>query len=272
MSYTLKSKPDQMEPEQALGITDDRYKNRLGHSVSDLRRRTKIGERWRRLSMLVLMSSAFERFLLGIATAAVNSDPTRTPGFPKRLDGLLLKKYNLNVEQVPLEGLTRGEWSSRIAEYRRLFGDAPSTLLQAESELDRLRKARNAVAHQFAVEARKLSEHTMLVLGARRAAATLPQSLAVSHESVLRWLRCIGEVSDAVDHHLTRDYIGGYESGLIYLEWLQSPSKFEKSVGVTLQGHNKTDTLRFNNMFSELLGNSVGKVYTRSLQAYVDKL
>lgn len=272
LSYSLRSVPGTADPITTLGITDNKFDFRLGHDVDELRERSRTDARWRRLSMLVLLSSAFEKYLVGAASAALDSDPTRSPGFPKRIDGLLLKKYSITFEQPSLQGLVHGEWSSRLALYRRLFGDLPPVLEAAESDLDSLRRIRNRVAHHFGINEHSLSPQGELALGGRRRQVLLPFEASVSHERLVQWMKLLGDVSVAIDRHLTTDFIGGYETAAIYVEWKRNPEKFERSVGITLTGHNKSWERRFGKMLSELIDKPLGYKYPQTLAAYVDRL
>jgi hypothetical protein len=148
-AYVTKGHAREAKPIETLGIADPRFERRLGHNFSELRRRMDVEARWRRLLTLMLVSSAFERFVVSASSAALESDPLRAPGFPKRVDGLLLKKYGLDADLASHVGLVKGEWSKRLAEYRRLFGRVPEGLREVEGDLEKLRKTRNAIAHEF---------------------------------------------------------------------------------------------------------------------------
>ena len=63
---------------------------------------------WQRQSALVLLSSAFERYITVVCTMANASDPLLQPGFPKILDGLLLLKNGIPVPERPLEPWSKG--------------------------------------------------------------------------------------------------------------------------------------------------------------------
>ena len=269
----MKRHPDAADSLVAMSIVDPKYQQRLGHSVAELKRRVKTENRWRRLSILMLASSAFERFMLGTATAAIDSDPTLSPGFPKRVDGLLLKSHGLTVNRPDLQPLVRGAWSKRLASYSELFGEPPRVLRNAEGALEKARVLRNRIAHEFAFNDAGIEEGLSLVLGARRTEVLDPGKAGLSHQALIKLLTIWGEVSDAVDQHLTSDFIGGYETGALYLDWKKTPDAFELSAGITVAYYNKSSPeRRFGNFLSQLLDKPLGNEYTRSLMQFVDAL
>lgn len=273
LAYTLKKHPDEADPITALGVKNPKYENRMGHSIKELRRRVKTESRWRRLSLLMLATAAFERFILGIATAAVDSDPTLSSGFPKRVDGLMLKKYGLQLNRPKLESLIKGEWSSRIAEYRHLFGSVPHVLLDAEGDLEQFRVLRNRVAHQFAFDDSSMENHLRLVLGGRRVEALESSKVGVSHERLIEWLGTLGSVSEAIDAQLNSAFIGGYETAAVYLDWKTQPDAFESSAGLTVAPIKKSSPeRRFASVLSAVLDSPLGGAYPNSVQRYVSAL
>jgi hypothetical protein len=67
-----------------LGLTQELYAKPLGRTTRTYLDKLVVSKRWHRLLTLVIMSSAFERYLTSAATLAIASDPALTPGFPKR--------------------------------------------------------------------------------------------------------------------------------------------------------------------------------------------
>jgi len=273
-SYTIKKLPKTADPMVALSVGDPKFERRLAHSVEALQQNVKLENRWRRLCTLMFASSAFERFVLGLTTAAIDSDPTLTPGFPKHIDGLFMKKHGLRIERPDVSRLVAGPWPSRIARYRSLFKSVPPQLNGAVGELEKLRNSRNGVAHRFAVDESGLTSPLQLVLGARRMQALTSARMAVGHKTLIRWLGILGEVSEAIDSHLNKDFIGGYETAAIYLGWSHRPDAFETAAHITIQPHDKsTQERRFNSLLGQLLnGPRVGPAYSKSVIDYVHRL
>ena len=95
-----------------LGLVQHKYDKPLGHTPQKYAEKLRVSNRWHRLLTLVTLASAFERYLTAVSTIAIASDPVLEPGFPKKIDGLVLAKYNLQAGERPTEPLTKGEWSA----------------------------------------------------------------------------------------------------------------------------------------------------------------
>lgn len=253
------------------------YRGKLGHDVSNLRQRVSTHSRWRKLLTLVMICSALERYTQAIASLAVASDPLLDPGFPKKLDGTLLRKYGKALPSRDLTGLTKGTWGQRIATYKNLFGAVPAQLQHGEGDLEILRKARNKVAHALGVD----DDHGLLnrtfegssldiALGARR--PDLLRHANVSDKKLISFMGTIQKVVDSIDEHLLRQFVGGYELLDLYIDWLADPDGFEKRVGASIQDHKRTHTDRFRNVLGSAFGVRKGARYVSSLESFVGKL
>ncbi|UIN30636.1 hypothetical protein [Microbacterium binotii] len=271
-SFTIKSFPLSDDPMIAL-VAPAKYERRLGHAVEELKRRVKVESRWRRLLVVLLMTSALERYMLAIATAAVSSDPALSPGFPKRVDGALLSKHQLQLERPNLDGLVKGSWSSRIATYKRLFGDVPPALRAATGKLEKLRLVRNRIAHDFGFGSSGLEPHVNVALGARRTASLSAHQSNVGEKTIVDWLQTIGAVSIAVDRHLMENFVGGFETVEIFLSWRRDPDRFEAAADINMASVKKTSELnRFGTALGTLFDRPVGNAYLQSLRTFVDAL
>lgn len=271
-SFTIKKFPETDDPMVSL-TAPVKFERRLGHDVRELKSRVKTEVRWRRLVTVLLMASALERFLLSVATSAVSSDPTLTPGFPKRVDGAILKKYGLRVERPNLQGLVKGTWSSRLATYRRLFGSVPPQLFAVESKLEKLRQVRNRIAHDFGFDATGLEPHINVVLGARRAESLSAHQANIGDKTIMSWMQAIGAASTAIDAHLFREFIGGYEPVELFLSWRPDPDGFEAAADIEMVAVKKSDELnRFGTMLGTLLDRPIGSSAVRSMRDFVDAL
>ena len=97
----------------ALGVSSDKWQ-RVANSVSDFEEKFEVHRRWSTLLTLVLLTSCFENLLANLSEAALASDPLLSPGFPKRVDGLMLLKHGHSMQAMSTELITKGDWSSRI--------------------------------------------------------------------------------------------------------------------------------------------------------------
>jgi hypothetical protein len=158
-------------PASVLKIKSD-ADGRVGHDMAELGRRINSAYSFERLFTLLMAVSALERYVLAISTAAIESDPLRTPGFPKLLDGLLPKKRNIEIAKPALTSIIKGEWPGRIAALERLFGSVPDKLKTSQGELEKIRLTRNAIAHNLGADedGGTLPPSLSLITGARRSA------------------------------------------------------------------------------------------------------
>jgi hypothetical protein len=259
-------------PAQALRVRTD-ADGKVGHDMADLRRRAEVAYTWKRLFTLLMAVSALERYVLAAATAAVESDPLLIPGFPKLADGLLLKKRGRRVHRPDLTSTVKGPWGSRIAILERLFGSVPSELKDAQSELEKIRKMRNAVAHNYGIDdtVNVLPPSVSLITSARSDRLARPRS-GLSRDRLIRWLGLLNEISVALDKQLTNEYIGDYEIAAIYLDWKERPESYEKALGITLKGTKRSHDQRFVNFISAAIDLLVGSDYGLSLQTFLLKL
>lgn len=99
---------DSDDPVSALSLPVSVYANSMPHDVATLRERMSTHTRWRRLLTLVMIASALERYLDAAARIAIASDPLLTSGFPKMLDGAVLKKHGLALPARNTQSLIVG--------------------------------------------------------------------------------------------------------------------------------------------------------------------
>jgi len=259
-------------PVDVVGPRPELQRN-VGGTILEMRLRAETGARWGRLLTLLLACSALERYMSASATAALESDPLRSAGFPKLLDGLALKKRKLAFPEISLVNLTKGDWSSRLAAFERLFGPPPLSVLNHIGELEKMRKIRNSVAHEFgALESSPtLAPSASIIVGAR-ADRVIAGGAALTERRLIKWLGVLNSVSTELDRHLVANYIGGYEMAAIFLDWKESPDEYEAVVGVKPEGVNRTHDRRFLKFISGALDIGIGPRYIRSMEAYVNRL
>jgi hypothetical protein len=244
--------------------------DRVGQDTNALGVESTSSRRWARLTGLFLATAALERFLAAAATAAEESDPLLSPGFPKRVEGAMLKKYQASLSLGDMRPLIEGEWSSRIAAFRKRFGTVPQVLADNEGELEKIRRLRNAVAHDFAFDQpAQITTTALLIGGVRR--DRLPRR-SLSHLKYLEWLALMNAVSRAVDAQLCRDYIGAYELIAARLDWQAAPDQYERSLGVKVQGHRRDLNERFRHVIGQSLDVNLPVSYERSVAVFIRRL
>lgn len=273
LDAALKKQELNDDPMVALSLPAS-FTGRLGHSIEGLKVSSKEAQRWRRLLTLVMMSSAVERFLLAAASVAAASDPLLIAGFPKLLDGVSLMRRGMKPPPRDLGGLITGDWNQRIACYRALFGDAPTGLIKATSELERLRADRNRVAHALGVDdgyrGGQLTpqvQFASLLFEARKPALT--PRISVSENRIETLMRTTQSVVDAIDGHLASEFIGAYEIMAVWLSWSEDPDRFEKRAAIDLHPKKKAQSERFQNVVGDLFGTTPGTDYIKEMTEYV---
>lgn len=209
----------------ALSATTGEW-HRVGHDLGDLQSRFDTSRRWARLLSLVLLSSALELYLRNVTRAAQLSDPARKGEFPQALDGLTLLRHGVELQIYPAE-FTKGDWSKRVASYRRHFSTVPAVLQESIGDLDKMQKLRNRVAHEFGLDK---SSHPYGYL--RDGAAD-----QVTESRLQDWLGIVDAVASAIDDHLTTTHIGDFETLELLHHWQQDRSDLMSSTGVTLSKH-----------------------------------
>lgn len=249
-----------VQSQAAARLTDQSYSLKQSLSVVD---------RWLRLTTLLVALSAFERYLLAAASSAISSDPAPTSTWPKKLDGLYVKKHKIEILTPPLEGLTKGEWPSRSAVYQKLFGGLPPELSGSIGQLELMRKMRNGVAHEVAYDSAAASiANTSLLIRVGPEQGNL-KSFSLSARRLISWLSILNKVAKAVDRQLVVNHVGGFEVPSVYLDWMENPQAFEEAAGVILTGHRKSSGIRFRHAVAPFFG-PIGNEYDRTMREYIN--
>lgn len=165
-------------------------------------------ENWNRLNALVALLSSFEVYLSSVISLALESDPGLILNAHKSIDGVHLLKLNRDNHHFfnYTEKITKGTWSARTNEFKRIFSTLPSLLEQNIGELDKMRILRNKVAHAFGRDIDKARSRNSTVLG---------NAERLSLKRLQKWLRLIYEIVIELDKFLLINHIGEYE--IVYL-------------------------------------------------------
>lgn len=184
---------------------------RVNYNIPQWEKHLAEGANWMRLSALMSLAGYFETYMHAIVSLALISDPGILISSPRAVDGISLKKKNTFPDiKRHLDGITSGDWNSRISTYRRIFGKVPSILENSVGELSKLQKLRNGVGHSFG---RFIDE-------SRSPLQMKPIALQkLSEGKLLEWLGLVDDCVDAVEEHLRVDHIGAVETLLKYHEW-----------------------------------------------------
>jgi hypothetical protein len=200
----------------------------------------------------VAVTGYLEVYMKTVVRLALESDPGVIVSCSRRIDGVEpLKKHLHYSYKDEATACVKGDWQSRIAAYKRLFGVCPQIIEDSTSELEFIRRTRNGVAHAFG---RGMDDYDSLAQAKPRELTTLKE------EKLIKILALTEQIAKGVENHLAKTHIGDYESVYFFHKWLkENPFK------------EKTDkALRVE--FVKLHNNSVGQPYSRELRAYYASL
>ena len=209
-------------------------------------------ENWTRLSVLLSALSYLETYMSTIVTLALRSDPLLRFGQSRAVDGAAWVKRSVSDDVSNLvAGCTKGEWSKRIANYRRLFGMVPQRFAAQESDLERMRSIRNGVAHGFGRELRHF--HDPISLDGNKAER-------LSEQVLLRWLGSIEQAGIAIDEHLLEAHVGDFELLWHFHRWHALPRAEKEPKYI--------ESTAFSRFLNRTFGSTPGRDHCRQLEKY----
>ncbi|MBR7791252.1 hypothetical protein KDM87_01480 [Undibacterium sp. FT147W] len=167
-------------------------------------------ENWVNLNALVAVASSLETYFATVIPLALASDVGTLYGTSRRIDGIQILKHGhanaLDFEQHVI-ACTKGDWSSRLAAYEKLFGRAPKFFSSNIADLERIRILRNNAAHSFGRDIEASRE--------RQQVKTLPME-ALSRSSFLNLQKTTWKLAKAIDVHLHQFHIGEFQALAFY--------------------------------------------------------
>lgn len=277
LSAELKKHDPGAEPSAALNLPSE-FRGRVGHNIAKLTEGVPHAKKWRRLLCTIMISSAFERYVIAISRVAIESDPLLKPGFPKLVDGAQFLKHGVALPERNLKKLTQGEWPQRISAHASIFSVVPVELSGGVADLELLRKTRNSVAHTLGVnnnaeaEIRSGNFAVSLAIEAQRPDVFSPNQAAISESRLLKLMGSVQGVVDAIDAQMLRDHVGSYELLAVYLQWKKDPAKFEEAAGIKIVGHNRQQDNRFGNVAGGLFERGLGVQMLSEMEDYAKTL
>ena len=183
---------------------------RVSGSLNAFSNHLKEFDNWTRLNTLVAVLSYFETYLSSVVSLSIESDLGLLYSIPKKIDGIMILKHNGDNQYSffdKSELITKGTWDKRISYYREIFGTAPAILTSSVTELEKMRKLRNNVAHAFG---RSIEETR-----ARDTFEILPIE-RLSEKRLQKYMEIIRKISKAIDNHLFKTHIGEFEIAYYY--------------------------------------------------------
>ena len=194
--------------EQLFKATGDDV-HRLDPKVDDWYRNIHEFENWNRLNSLVALISTFEVYLSSVVSLSIESDPGIILRASKIIDGARVLKSNNDKHEFfsNTEKITKGTWTERSNELKRLFPDVPEIIFGNISELDQMRILRNNVTHAFGrnIEAAR-----------SRGLTVLDRAERLQLNRLKKWMGLIKNIVREIDIYFLSRHIGEYESIYFY--------------------------------------------------------
>ena len=177
-------------------------------------------DNWVTLSRILTIASTIETYLASVIELALSSDPGLLFGVSKKIDGATILKHKTRSGFDPTQQITactKGNWSSRLHAFERIFGECPEPFKNAHSSLEELRNIRNRFGHAFGRDidlARKrgpVNSFRPMEVVSRERANTLWKNASLAIR--------------AIDTFLLSKHIGDFEAVRFYHELLPEMKK-----------------------------------------------
>jgi hypothetical protein len=202
---------------------------RCSHDTREWLVHIRESENWTRLSALTFLLSTLEVYLRAVIRAALASDPLLIPGFPKRVDGVvLLRLGRLRVPEDMISKCVKGAWNERVLAYTSTFGHPPDELSSSISGLEAMRKLRNQFAHESGRDA--LTSQRGAPAQAYAGLRAIDR-IRLSEQRLKAFLGIVFSVASAVDGHLETSYVGDWEMLELFHLWKTNLRALEAALG-----------------------------------------
>lgn len=212
---------------------------------------------WINLNALLSLASYLETYVASIVSLALESDIGVIYGAPKSIDGVSVLKHG-DVKRSNISDLVtscvKGDWTSRIAAYRALFGTVPAVIDSSISDLEAIRVMRNKVGHAFGRD----------ITDSRRKGIRKTEAIErLSSERLNKFQRLGKKVAAAIDRHLFVEHVGEFETVFFYH---QLQPKLPDHV------HPNQRAVLFKKELGRFGAEPAGKEYCSGLVAYYEAL
>ena len=211
---------------------------------------------WVNLNAIVAISSTLEIYLSTVIQLSIDSDPGLLIGASRSVDGSLLLKKNIqNIDTSQyIESCTKGDWSSRISAFSRLFGEAPPTLRNNVSTLEKIRKLRNKVGHAFGRDIDDSRKH-----GVKQ----LPPIEKLSVDKATKYFKTTWDIAKSVDCQLLKNHIGSFQHINFYHQLF---SKLRQDV------HLNVRAMSFKKELGKFEAVTISKQYAKDLVSFYETM
>jgi len=218
-------------------------------------------DNWTNLNTIMAMSANLETYMATIIKLALESDIGVTFNATRKIDGIEIIK---NSDRYPFEleekiiSCTKGDWSSRVSNFEKIFTIAPNILKDNISSLDKIRKLRNDIGHAFGREIDKSRDHNIL---------TPIEIQTIKQEKIIEYLKLLFAVARAIDRQLMSNHIGEYQA-LYFFHNLRPSLKEDENIERRMGNHARI----FQKELSIFGENRVSKLFCKGLVEYYEKL
>lgn len=214
-------------------------------------------DNWTNLNAIMAMSANLETYMATIIKLALESDIGVTFNATRKIDGIEIIK---NSEKYPFEledkiiSCTKGDWSSRVSNFEKIFTFSPTILKNNISSLDKIRRLRNDIGHAFGREIDKSRNHNVLAL---------VEIQTIKQEKIIEYLKLLFAIARAIDKQLMSNNIGEYQ--VLYFFHGLTPSLKDDQNSSRKIGNHATLLKKELSKFGD---NRVGKLFCRGLVQY----
>lgn len=214
-------------------------------------------QNWTNLNALLSLASYIETYMASIVSLALESDIGVIYGAPKSIDGVEVLKHG-HVRRSNINDLVtscvKGDWSSRTAAYKAIFGKIPPVIEKNIADLESLRILRNKVGHAFG---RDITDSRQK--GIRRTA----DMERLSTERLVKLQRLGKKVVAAIDRHLFVEHVAEFETVFFYHQMFPTlPSHV----------HPNQRAVLFKKRLGHFGAEPAGKTFCNELVAYYERL
>lgn len=214
-------------------------------------------DNWTNLNAIMAMSANLETYMATIIKLALESDIGVTFNATRKIDGIEIIK---NSEQYPFEledkiiSCTKGDWSSRVSNFEKIFTFTPTILKNNISSLDKIRRLRNDIGHAFGREIDKSRNHNVLAL---------VETQTIKQEKIIEYLKLLFAIARGIDKQLMSNNIGEYQ--VLYFFHRLTPFLKDDQNSSRKIGNHATLLKKELSKFGD---NRVGKLFCRGLVQY----
>jgi hypothetical protein len=219
-------------------------------------------DNWTNLNCLMAISSNLETYLSKTIQLALESDLGTLYGVSKKIDGIQILKYS-TLSKFDFEdkiiSCTKGEWGSRINSFIKIFGTAPTVMIDNISALEKMRRLRNNIGHAFGREIEAARRHDVL---------SSTEISKLSRDTTIYYMKLIYSISKEIDRQLLINHIGEYQIANFY-----HSLKDDLSIGDPLPARERGNHIAIlKKQIGRFGNNPVSKNFCRELIEYYERL